>query len=95
MNVLPTPSETDDISEITNHIAQHSTIAQREKLKEITGLGLKHIESYLYWLETLSLMRSLSRSIVMIKNLGNRLRVKFSILSFNIIRLLANVYLGY
>ena len=91
MNVLPAPSETDDISEITNHIAQHSTIAQREKLKEITGLGLKHIESYLYWLETLSL----SRSIVMIKNLGNRLRVKFSILSFNIIRLLANVYLGY
>lgn len=91
MNVLPAPSETDDISEITNHIAQHSTIAQREKLKETTGLGLKHIESYLYWLETLSL----SRSIVMIKNLGNRLRVKFSILSFNIIRLLANVYLGY
>ena len=91
MNVLPAPSETDDISEITNHIAQHSTIAQREKLKDITGLGLKHIESYLYWLETLSL----SRSIVMIKNLGNRLRVKLSILSFNIIRLLANVYLGY
>ena len=91
MNVLPAPSETDDISEVTNHIAQRRTIAQREKLKEITGLGLKHIESYLYWLETLSL----SRSIVMIKNLGNRLRVKFSILSFNIIRLLANVYLGY
>ena len=94
MNVLPAPSETDDISEITNHIAQHSTIARREKLKEITGLGLKHMESYLYWLETLRLMRSLSSSIVMIKNLGNRLRVKFPILSFNIIRLLAKVYLG-
>ena len=42
--------------------------------------------SYLYWLEILSLMRSLSRGIVMIIKLESKLEVKFSLFAFNIIR---------
>jgi hypothetical protein len=43
-------------------------------------------QSYLYWLEALSLMRSLSSGVVMIRKLENWLKVKLSILSCNIIR---------
>jgi hypothetical protein len=43
-------------------------------------------QSYLYWLEALSLMRSLSSGVVMIGKLENWLKVKFSVLSCNIIR---------
>jgi hypothetical protein len=44
MKAPPTPNETDDVGEVTNQIPQHDAIARREKLKEITELGLKHIE---------------------------------------------------
>ncbi|KAK3984174.1 putative vegetative incompatibility protein [Cladorrhinum sp. PSN332] len=37
-------SETADVAEITNHVPQNDPIARREKLKEITELGLKHME---------------------------------------------------
>jgi ElaB/YqjD/DUF883 family membrane-anchored ribosome-binding protein len=40
----PTPNETEDIGEVTNQIPQHNATARREKLKEITELGLKHME---------------------------------------------------
>jgi hypothetical protein len=43
-------------------------------------------QSYLYWLEALSLMKSLSSGVVMIRKLENWLEVKFSTLSYNIIR---------
>jgi hypothetical protein len=43
-------------------------------------------QSYLYWLEALSLIRSLSSGIVMIRNLENKLKVNFFFLSYNIIR---------
>ena len=43
--------------------------------------------SYLYWLEALSLIRGLSSGIVMIKNLENKLKVKFFELSYNLIRI--------
>jgi hypothetical protein len=36
--------ETEDASEVTNQIPQHDAIARREKLKQITELGLKHME---------------------------------------------------
>jgi hypothetical protein len=36
--------ETEDAVEVTNQIPQHDTIARREKLKQITELGLKHME---------------------------------------------------
>ena len=38
------PNETGDAGEVTNQIPQHDVIARREKLKEITELGLKHME---------------------------------------------------
>src|ERR1700734_2382133 len=44
MKAPPAPNETEDVGEITNQIPQHDVIARREKLKEITELGLKHIE---------------------------------------------------
>jgi hypothetical protein len=45
MKAPPAPNETEDASEVTNQIPQHDAIAQREKLKEITELGLKHMEN--------------------------------------------------
>lgn len=36
--------ETEDAGEVTNQIPQHGAIARREKLKQITELGLKHME---------------------------------------------------
>ena len=42
-------------------------------------------QNYLYWLEALSLIRSLSSSIVIIRKLENWLQVSFSILFYNII----------
>jgi hypothetical protein len=36
--------ETEDAGEVTNQIPQHDAIARREKLKQITELGLKHME---------------------------------------------------
>ena len=44
-------------------------------------------QSYLYWLEALSLIKSLSNSIVMMRKLENRLKVIFSTLLYNIVRL--------
>ena len=38
------PRETADVGEVTNKIPQHNNTARREKLKEITDLGLKHME---------------------------------------------------
>jgi hypothetical protein len=38
------PNETEDVGEVTNQIPQHSAIARRAKMKEITELGLKHME---------------------------------------------------
>jgi N-terminal domain of NWD NACHT-NTPase len=38
------PNETDDDGDVTNQIPQHDAIARREKLREITELGLKHME---------------------------------------------------
>jgi hypothetical protein len=38
------PNEAEDVSKATNQIPQHDAIARREKLKEITELGLKHVE---------------------------------------------------
>jgi hypothetical protein len=43
-------------------------------------------QSYLYWLEALSLLRSLSNGVFMIRKLENRLQASFSILFYNIIR---------
>jgi len=43
-------------------------------------------QSYLYWLEALSLMRSLSSGVVMIRKLENWLKVNFSMLSCSIVR---------
>ncbi|RYP43315.1 hypothetical protein DL768_009981 [Monosporascus sp. mg162] len=37
-------NETEDVAEITNQVPQNDSIARREKLKEITELGLKHME---------------------------------------------------
>jgi len=37
-------NETKDVGEVTNQIHQHDVIARREKFKEITKLGLKHME---------------------------------------------------
>ncbi|KUJ15217.1 NACHT-domain-containing protein [Mollisia scopiformis] len=36
--------EPEDAGEVTNQIPQHDAIARREKLKQITELGLKHME---------------------------------------------------
>jgi len=44
MKAPPAPNETEDVGEVTNQIPQHDAIARREKLKEITELGLKHME---------------------------------------------------
>jgi hypothetical protein len=44
MKAPPAPNETEDVGEVTNQIPQHDVIARREKLKEITELGLKHME---------------------------------------------------
>ncbi|KAK3933971.1 hypothetical protein QBC46DRAFT_92459 [Diplogelasinospora grovesii] len=38
------PNETEDVSEVTSQIPQHDTIARREKLKELTKLGLKRMD---------------------------------------------------
>jgi hypothetical protein len=38
------PNKTEDVGEVTNQIPRHNTITRREKLKEITELGLKHME---------------------------------------------------
>ena len=38
------PNEIEDDGEATNQIPQHDAVARRDKLKEITELGLKHIE---------------------------------------------------
>jgi hypothetical protein len=38
------PNKIEDTSEVTNKIPQHNVIARRERLKEITELGLKHME---------------------------------------------------
>jgi hypothetical protein len=44
MKAPPAPNETEDVGEVTNQIPEHNTITRREKLKEITELGLKHME---------------------------------------------------
>ena len=44
MKAPSTPNEVEDVDEVTNQIPQHNAIARREKLKEITELGLKHME---------------------------------------------------
>jgi hypothetical protein len=36
--------ETEDAGEVTNQMPQHDAVARREKLKQITELGLKHME---------------------------------------------------
>jgi hypothetical protein len=41
---LPTPNKTEDVGEVSNQIPQHNAIARRAKMKEITELGLKHME---------------------------------------------------
>src|ERR1700733_6481497 len=38
------PDEIEDNREATNQIPQHDAIARRAKMKEITELGLKHME---------------------------------------------------
>jgi hypothetical protein len=47
-------------------------------LKDSGSVNKFLYQSYLYWLEALSLIRGLSSGIVMIKNLENKLSVKFS-----------------
>ena len=44
MKEPPPANKTEDAGKITNQIPQHNTITRREKLKEITELGLKHME---------------------------------------------------
>ncbi|KAK3934300.1 putative vegetative incompatibility protein [Diplogelasinospora grovesii] len=41
---LTAANETEDTSEVANLIPQHDAIARREQMKEITKLGLKHME---------------------------------------------------
>jgi hypothetical protein len=55
-------------------------------LKDSGSVNRFLCQSYLYWLEALSLMRSLSSGVVMIRKLENWLKVKFSTLSYNTIR---------
>jgi hypothetical protein len=50
-------------------------------LKDGSSVDKFLCQSYLYWLEALSLMKSLSSGIVMIRKLENWLKVKFSSLS--------------
>ena len=38
------PNEIEDDGEVTNQIPQHDAIARRAKMKEVTELGLKHME---------------------------------------------------
>ncbi|KAJ5681613.1 NACHT-domain-containing protein [Penicillium maclennaniae] len=40
----PSPQERDDASDVKNLTPQHDAIARREKLRQITELGLKHME---------------------------------------------------
>lgn len=40
----PTPQKTEDVGEVTNQIPQPNAIVRLEKLKEITKLGLEHME---------------------------------------------------
>ncbi|KAI9668495.1 MAG: hypothetical protein M1829_005373 [Trizodia sp. TS-e1964] len=44
MKVPPTPNKTEDVGEVANQIPQHDAIARRDKLKQMTELGLKHME---------------------------------------------------
>ena len=44
MKAPPAPNKTEDVGEVTNQIPQYDAIARQEKLKEITELGLKHME---------------------------------------------------
>ncbi|KAK4232684.1 hypothetical protein C8A03DRAFT_39731, partial [Achaetomium macrosporum] len=43
MRMLAAPKETEDVGEVTNRIPQ-DPVARREKLKEITELGLEHMK---------------------------------------------------
>jgi len=52
-------------------------------------------QSYLHWLEALSLLRSLSSGVVMIRKLENRLQVCFSVLFYDITPFLARMVASY
>jgi hypothetical protein len=55
-------------------------------LKDSGSVNKFLCQSYLYWLEALSLMRSLSSGVVMIRKLENCLKVILSTLPYNIIQ---------
>jgi hypothetical protein len=57
----------------------------RSELKDNGSVNKFLCESYLYWLEALSLMGGLSSGIVMIRNLENRLNVKYPTLSYKLV----------
>ena len=70
-----------------DHLLDYGTTGNTSSDLEDGGLVNKFLcQSFLYWLEALSLMRSLLSGIVMIKKLENQLQVTFSTLSYNIVR---------
>jgi hypothetical protein len=70
-----------------DHLLDSDTRANTNSdLKNGISVGKFLYQSYLYWLEALSLMRSLSSGVVMIRKLENWLKVHFSTLSYYIIR---------
>ena len=70
-----------------DHLLDYNTRRNTNSDLEDGGLLDKFLnKSYLYWLEALSLMKSLSNGVVMIRKLENWLKVNFFPLSYNIIR---------
>jgi hypothetical protein len=70
-----------------DHLLDCDTRRNTSSYLEDSGSVNKFLyQSYLYWLEALSLMRSLSSSVTIIRKLENWLKVSFSTLSYNIIR---------
>ena len=70
-----------------DHLLDCDTRANASSNLKEGGLVYKFLyQSYLYWLEAISLMRSLSGGIVMIRKLENWLKVNSSTLCYNIIR---------
>jgi hypothetical protein len=66
-----------------DHLLSRRTRDNTSSDLEDGGLVDKFLrQNFLYWLEALSLIKSLSRGIAIIRKLERRLKVKFSILSY-------------
>ncbi|KFY11687.1 hypothetical protein V491_07098 [Pseudogymnoascus sp. VKM F-3775] len=70
-----------------DHLLNYNTTVNASSALQDGGSVDKFLrQNYLYWLEALSLIRSLPSAIVMINNLENILKVKFPILSYKLVR---------